>query len=182
MMPSSGNAPHMTYRRILAGAMALMAVGPATSAFAGGFADLDMLDRQVAAFTGAQAGEEGGALLPLDRRLRLQPCRNGIALSWRSIARESVVIQCGDSGGWRLFVPVRQSPAAAPAELAVRRGDAVAIAISGEGFTVSQPGEAMQSGPVGAWVAVRPASAPRAGGGTIQGQIVRPGLVAVPVP
>lgn len=160
-------------------AVALLLAVPAHAA---AFADLDMLDRQVAAFTGAAVGQPGGALLPLDRRLRLQPCVTGVALSWRSANRESVVIQCGDANGWRLFVPVRQSGPDAPAELAVRRGDAVAIAISGEGFTVSQPGEALQSGAVGAWVAVRPASAGRATADTIQGQIVRPGLVAVPVP
>lgn len=172
--------PDMRYR-ILATAL-LASLLPPDHARAGAFADLDMLDRQVAAFTGAGVGQEGGALLPLDRRLRLQPCTSGVALSWRSVARESVVIQCGDIGGWRLFVPVRQAAPAAPAEIAVRRGDAVAIAISGDGFTVSQPGEALQSGPVGAWVAVRPVSAAINGGDTIQGQIVRPGLVAVPVP
>lgn len=170
---------HLARSRKAGLAVALLLAVPAHAA---AFADLDMLDRQVAAFTGAAVGQPGGALLPLDRRLRLQPCVTGVALSWRSANRESVVIQCGDANGWRLFVPVRQSGTDAPAELAVRRGDAVAIAISGEGFTVSQPGEALQSGPVGAWVAVRPAAAGRSVADTIQGQIVRPGLVAVPVP
>ncbi|MEJ2457944.1 MAG: flagella basal body P-ring formation protein FlgA, partial [Novosphingobium sp.] len=129
----------------------------AAAVASGGFADLDAVDRQVAAFTGAAVGEVGGALTPVDRRLRLQPCRSGIALSWRTTLQQSVVVQCGDINGWRLFVPVRRpAPVAAAAPVhvpdAVNRGDAVAISVTGDGFTVSQPGEAMESGPVGAWI------------------------------
>lgn len=156
----------------------------AAAAVSGAFADLDVIDRQVAAFTGATVGEAGGALTPVDRRLRLQPCRNGLALSWRTALQESVVVQCGDANGWRLFVPVRRpAPVAAVAMPdAVNRGDAVAIAISGDGFTVSQPGEAMESGPVGAWIRVRPASAANARVEPMRARIERPGLVVLPLP
>lgn len=148
-----------------------------------GFADLDAIDRQVATFTGAPAGQAGGAMTPVDRRLRLQPCRSGLALSWRSAAQDSVLVQCGDADGWRLFVPVRMSGAASAAPLAVARGDAVAIAVTGEGFTVSQPGEALEAGPVGGWIRVRLAG----GAGvlraeTMRARIERPGLVTVPLP
>lgn len=146
------------------------------------FADLDAIDRQVAAFTGAAAGEIGGATTPLDRRLRLQACRTGTALSWRTQAHDSVVVQCGDAGGWRLFVPVRAVAAAQAGAMAVTRGDAVSIAVSGEGFTVSQPGEALESGPVGGWIKVRPVSAGNARSETMRAQVQRPGLVAVPLP
>jgi len=149
---------------------------------AGQFADLDAIDRQVAAFTGAPVGQPGGATTPVDRRLRLQPCRAGMALSWRTQAQDSVVVQCGDADGWRIFVPVR-SESGATGALAVTRGDAVAIAVSGEGFTVSQPGEAMESGPVGGWIKVRPVSAgPARPGQTMRARIERPGLVSVPLP
>lgn len=149
-----------------------------------GFADLDAIDRQVAAFTGAEIGMAGGAMTPVDRRLRLAACRSGTALSWRTPAQDSVLVQCGDAGGWRLFVPVRRAVAeAAPA--AVARGDSVSIAVSGEGFTVSQPGEALESGPVGAWIRVRPAGAPgsamAARAETMRARVVRPGLVALPL-
>ncbi|MCJ2178234.1 flagella basal body P-ring formation protein FlgA [Novosphingobium album (ex Hu et al. 2023)] len=159
----------------------------AAAAASGAFADLDVIDRQVAAFTGATIGETGGALTPVDRRLRLQPCRNGLALSWRTSLQDSVVVQCGDVNGWRLFVPVRRPAAvaaAAPVSLpdAVNRGDAVAIAISGDGFTVSQPGEAMESGPVGAWIRVRPASAGNVRTEPMRARIERPGLVVLPLP
>ena len=157
----------------------------AAAAVPGGFADLDAIDRQVAAFTGVPVGEVGGALTPVDRRLRLQPCRTGMALSWRSTLKESVVVQCGDLGGWRLFVPVRRADltaAAAPAANAVSRGDAVAIAVVGDGFTVSQPGEAMEAGPVGAWIRVRPVAAGANGAEPMRARIERPGLVTLPLP
>ena len=157
----------------------------AATAVSGAFADLDAVDRQVAAFTGAGIGEMGGAQTPVDRRLRLQPCQGGLALSWRTARQESVVVQCGDVGGWRLLVPVnRPTPVAAamPAANAVNRGDAVAIAISGDGFTVSQPGEAMEAGPVGAWIRVRPAAAGNSRSETMRARIERPGLVMLPLP
>lgn len=151
------------------------------------FADLDAIDRQVAAFTGAVAGQAGGAVTPVDRRLRLQACRTGMALSWRTPAQDSVVVQCGDAGGWRIFVPVRSVAGGAGSSgpagpVAVTRGDAVSIAVSGEGFTVSQPGEAMESGPVGGWIKVRPVSGPIARGDVMRARIERPGLVSVPLP
>ncbi|MFT4057566.1 MAG: flagella basal body P-ring formation protein FlgA [Novosphingobium sp.] len=151
------------------------------------FADLDAIDRQVVAFTGSQIGQAGGAITPVDRRLRLQPCRSGMALSWRTPAQDSVVVQCGDAGGWRIFVPVRSAAGAGQGAgqvgpIAVTRGDAVSIAVSGEGFTVSQPGEAMESGPVGGWIKVRPVSGTVARGDVMRARIERPGLVSVPLP
>lgn len=165
----------------------LFATAAASGATSGAFTDLAAIDRQVAAFTGAPVGEVGGALTPIDRRLRLQPCRNGIALSWRTTQQQSVVVQCGDVNGWRLFVPVRRpAPVAAaapvPAPNAVNRGDSVAIAVTGDGFTVSQPGEAMEGGPVGAWIRVRPAGATNSNADPMRARIERPGLVILPLP
>ncbi|HKT85726.1 MAG TPA: flagella basal body P-ring formation protein FlgA [Novosphingobium sp.] len=160
--------------------LALIAAAAATAA--GAFADLDAIDRQVTAFTGAPIGAAGGAMTPVDRRLRLQPCSSGLALSWRTAMHDSVVVQCGEGKGWRIFVPVRQAAAARQAANAVNRGDAISIAVTGEGFTVSQPGEALDSGAVGDWIRVRPASAERARAEPMRARIVRPGLVALPMP
>lgn len=145
-------------------------------AAASAFADLDAIDRQVAAFAGASA-------TPVDRRLRLRPCRSGLALSWRTPAQDSVVVQCGDPSGWRLFVPVRAATAPG-GPLAVTRGDAVSIAVAGEGFTVSQPGEALESGAVGSWIRVRPAAVPGkpSRAEAMRAKVERPGLVSVPLP
>jgi len=148
------------------------------------FADLDSIDRQVAQFTGAVVGQPGGAQAPVDKRLRLQPCFAPLALGWHGARRDTVVVQCPDAGSWKLFVPVAGGPQSAIAALpVVSRGDAVTIAVSGDGFTVSQPGEAMEAGAVGAWIKVRTVSASaRAGASdTMRAQIVRPGLVTIPL-
>lgn len=153
-----------------------------------GFADLDLLDARVARFTGAATGTPGGAVQPLDRRLRLKPCAADPLLGWLGQRRETVVVQCPDPGGWRLFVPVGGAALAAMPGLvqppAIGRGDAVTIAVAGAGFSVSQPGEAMEAGAIGAWIRVRPL---RQGQGSasaepMRAQVERPGLVRVPLP
>jgi len=154
----------------------------AAAAAAGGYADLNAIDREVAGFTGAEIGQSGGAATPVDRRLRLRPCASPLALSWRTGTRDSVVVQCQDPGSWRLFVPVSKPVQAAgmSGETVVSRGDAVSIAVSGEGFTVTQPGEAMEAGAIGAWIRVRPVTA-KPGAEPMRAQIVRPGLVSLPL-
>lgn len=145
------------------------------------FADPVQIDRDVALFTGAQIGLPGGALAPVDRRLRLNACAAPLALSWQSTRQDNVLVQCPDAGGWRLYVPVRS--AGDTAQIAVRRGDAVTISVQGEGFAVTQPGEALEQGGEGDWIRVRPAGrSPSAGGGdTMRARIIRPGLVSLPL-
>ena len=147
------------------------------------FADLAALDRQVALFTGAPIGEAGGATLPLDRRMRLRPCASPIAMAWRPGAagerRDTIIAECPDAGGWRLFVPVRAGASALTASPVINRGDAVTIAVSGDGFSLSQPGEALEAGAIGAWVRVRAAGGKAA---PMRAQVVRPGLVSLPMP
>ncbi len=136
------------------------------------FADLDAIDRTAAAFAGP-------GTVPVDRRLRLRPCASPLAVSWHTQRRDSVVVQCTDAGGWRLFVAVRGAAPGAVQPPAINRGDAVTIAVDGDGFTVSHPGEAMESGPEGAWIRVRTLAA-RAE--PMRARVVRPGLVSVPLP
>lgn len=153
-------------------------------AAASAYADPGQIDLAVARFTGAAAGESGGAVQPVDRRLRLKPCSAPLALAWRTPRRETVVVQCPDTGGWRLFVPVSvQAGAALPAPPVINRGDGVTIAVTGEGFSVSRAGEAMEAGPVGAWIRVRAlATGPGQSAEPFRARIVRPGLVAVELP
>ena len=167
------------------------ALGLALTA-AAGFADLDAIDREVAAFTGVPAGMPGGAAMPVDRRMRLRPCAAPLAVGWNGLRRDSIVVQCPEAGGWRIFVQVVGQVggagfAAAAATPAVNRGDGVTIAVQGEGFSVSQPGEALEGGAVGAWIRVRTVSSSATVGmgapkDTLRAQIVRPGLVAIPLP
>ncbi len=164
------------------------ALGLALTA-AAGFADLDSIDRQVAAFTGAPVGAPGGAMMPVDRRLRLRDCNAALAVTWNGMRRDSLQVQCPEAGGWRIFVQLASATfgaAAAPVPMAVSRGDAVTIAVSGDGFSVSQPGEALEAGAIGSWIRVRPVSSTAAisasGKDTMRAQIMRPGLVTIPLP
>lgn len=139
--------------------------------------DLALIDNSVAAFTGQPIGVPGGAAQPVDRRLRLASCGAPLALSWYGSAQTSVLVSCPDMGGWRVFVPVREARRDAPAAIAVARGEGVTIAVMGDGFSVSQPGEAMDAGAVGAWIRVRTA----AKADPVRARVVRPGLVELPV-
>ena len=154
----------------------LLAALFASPALAAAFADLAVLDREIAAFTGAPQGAPGGAALPVDRRLRLSQCSGPLALSWYGSRRDTVLVQCPDPASWRIFVPLVASAAPGNDKPAVLRGESVTIAVTGEGFSVSQAGEAMEPGAVGAWIRVRAASA---NAQPIRARIIRPGLVAV---
>lgn len=146
-------------------------------AVAAPFTDVAMIDAAVAAFTGQQIGVPGGAAQPVDRRLRLAACAAPLALSWYGSAQTSVLVRCPDAGSWRVFVPISATPAAAPAAIAVARGEGVTVTVAGEGFSVSQPGEALDAGAVGAWIRVRTA----AKADPLRARVVRPGLVELPV-
>ncbi|MEP7222790.1 MAG: flagella basal body P-ring formation protein FlgA [Novosphingobium sp.] len=142
------------------------------------FAQLPEIDRAVADFTGVGIGQPGGAAQPVDRRLRLAPCAERPLLSWYGGRRDTVQVQCPDAGGWRLFVPLLAGNAAASEAPAVLRGDAVTIAVEGEGFSVSQAGEAMEPGAVGSWIKVRSAAG---GAAPMRARVVRPGLVVAEI-
>lgn len=156
---------------------------PAFATPAAGGADLAQIDRQVAAFTGAPQGTVGGAVLPIDRRLRLAACNSPLALGWHTARKESVVVQCPDAGSWRLFVPVTPAQQASGGSdvAAVTRGEAVTVSVTGDGFAVSQPGIAMDAGPVGAWVRVRMVQGGAPKGDAMRAQVIRPGLLAIPM-
>lgn len=149
-------------------------------ALAAPLTDPAAIDTAVAAFTGQQIGVPGGAAQPVDRRLRLAGCSAPLALSWYGAAQTSVLVRCPDAGGWRVFVPVstaRATSAAEPAAIAVARGEGVTVTVAGDGFSVSQPGEALDAGAVGAWIRVRTA----AKADPLRARVVRPGLVELPV-
>jgi len=141
------------------------------------FTDLALIDNSVAAFTGQPIGVPGGAAQPVDRRLRLAACGAPLALSWYGAAQTSVLVTCPDMGGWRVFVPVREARREAPAAIAVARGEGVTVTVAGASFSVSQPGEAMDAGAVGAWIRVRTT----AKADPLRARVVRPGLVELPV-
>jgi len=150
--------------------------------------DHGALDRAVQSFTGNPLGTPGGAAAPIDRRLRLASCATDLRMSWRSVRRDTVVLECPVGTGWKLFVPVvpvnavmgatpaNPGIAAASAPFAIAKGDVVTIEVKGTGFTISQGGQAMEAGPVGSWIKIKAGSK----GEVLTGQIVRPGLVILP--
>jgi flagella basal body P-ring formation protein FlgA len=117
--------------------------------------------------------------LPVDRRLKLSQCQAPLALEWYGRARDTVLVQCPVSGGWRLFVPIEAGLAAARAEKAVARGEGVSIAVQGRGFVLSRQGEALESGAVGDWIRVRPAGTKQE---TVRVRILQPGKVGMELP
>ncbi|MDE2563875.1 MAG: flagella basal body P-ring formation protein FlgA [Sphingomonadales bacterium] len=153
--------------------MPLAVIGLAASpalATAPGFASLDAIDAQVSAFAGGMAA-------PVDRRLKLAVCVAPLVLSWPGARRDTVLVRCPDPGSWRLYVPVVGGVPVAEAEApAVQRGEAVTVTVRGDGFSVSQPGEALEPGAIGAWIRVRPGDRKDA----VRAQVVRPGLVEIP--
>lgn len=142
-------------------------------------ADLAEIDRAVASFTGVPQGQPGGAALPVDRRLRLAVCHVPLAAGWYGTRQDTVEVSCPVPGGWKLYVPLVGSGRGEAAPIAVTRGDAVSIAVIGEGFTVAQGGEALENGAVGAWIKVRTAN-PAAP--ALRARVIRPGLVGIDLP
>lgn len=165
--------------------LALFLVVPAIAQTAS--ADLAAIDREVARFTNAAQGQAGGAALPLDRRLRLASCTVPHALGWYGGRQDTVEVACPVAGGWKLYVPLvgtgRAAPgapaAASATAYAITRGDQVTISVRGEGFAVSQPGQALESGAAGAWIKVRGASQ---GAQVLRARVLRPGLVGMELP
>jgi flagella basal body P-ring formation protein FlgA len=160
-----------------------LAAALATSpALAQSYVDLSEVDRAVAQFTGAAIGAPGGAAQGADRRLRLTPCPQILTLAWYGQGRSAVEVRCPVAGGWKLYVPLSTGGGGsntAAEQAAVVRGDAVTVRVNGDGFAVSQPGEALESGPVGAWIKVR---GPTANAPVLRARVLRPGLVGMDLP
>lgn len=149
------------------------------AAEARGVTDPAAIDRAVEAFTGAAIGAPGGARLATDARLQLATCTAPLGVSWHTPARAAVQVECAGPGGWRIFVAVNAAPGAASAAKAapaVKRGDAITVLVRGRGFSVQQPGEAMENGAVGDWIDVRTSRK----GEALRARIERPGLAVIP--
>lgn len=137
------------------------------------YADPGVIDRAVTTFAGAPA-------VPVDRRLRLNPCVVPLALGWYGTRQDRVQVTCPAPDGWTLYVAVVGGAQVASAPL-VQRGDTVTITAGGDGFAVSQPGEALENGAAGAWIKVRQIGA-AGNAAMLRAQVLRPGLVGISLP
>lgn len=164
----------MRFPVTLAAVLALAVMPAAAGAQLGGTADLKVIDREIAAFTGVAIGSPGGARAPVDRRMRLARCGAPLHLSPYGIRQDSVAVQC--PGGWRIFVPLVRSIKASPAAELIGRGDQVSIVLDGRGFSVTQTGEAMEAGGEGDWIRIKPPGA----SDPVRAKVVSPGRVTIP--
>ncbi|GAB5348424.1 flagella basal body P-ring formation protein FlgA [Alteriqipengyuania sp. 357] len=163
-------------------ALGLGALAAPANANAGAPMDPAEIDRAVMQFTGAPIGHPGGARLPVDRRMRLNPCGVPLQLEWYGKHRDSVQVLCPDAG-WRIYVAVAQAPQPAEqaepgtGEIVVSRGETVSIIVAGGGFSLSRQAVALEEGAIGSWIKVRPTQDRKAD--PVSAQVVRPGQVAV---
>ena len=138
------------------------------------------LDRLVERFTGAAQGQPGGAREPVDPRLRLRACGADPQAAWHGAPGRTMVLACPEPGGWRVYVnlvPVGAPAAGTAHKPAVKRGDSLTVSVTGRGFAIRRPAEALESGALGDWIAVRTAT----GSEPVRARIVQPGLAEIPL-
>ncbi len=152
------------------------------------FENLDRIDSLVAMTVGANMGEPGGPIAPVDRRLRLAACPTTPSVDGPVFG--AAIVKC-DALGWRIRVPLaaggaaaasgpvaRYAPAARPVarEAVVKRGDPVQLMAGNENFSVSRMMVADEDGAVGQTIRVREDKK----GAPILAQVVEMGIVRVP--
>ena len=156
----------------------------AAHAQAQNFENLDRLDGFVAASLGANRGEPGGPVAPLDRRLRLAACPQTPVIDaprWGA-----ATVSC-PSIGWRIRVPLVADQSGNKSSnfngvtegtraLVVKKGDPVQLMAGGGSFTISRMMIADEDGAVGALIRVR--QEPRAT--PVMARVERIGVVRIP--
>lgn len=180
------------FQPILLVAVAIATVQPALAQQK--FENLDRIDSLVAMTVGANLGEPGGPVAPVDRRLKLAACPSTPSIDGPVFG--AAIVKC-DAQGWRIRVPLvagasaaasgpvpraaaasRFTPAAraVPTEHVVKRGDPVQLMAGNAAFSVSRAMIADEDGAVGETIRVREdkKSAP------IFAQVVEMGLVRIP--
>lgn len=134
----------------------LLACSIASPALAQTTQDLAALERRLVIALGADIGQPGGPIAPLDRRMKLATCPSPVTIDPPALG--AAVLRCAEIG-WRVRVPlVRSVHAPASIESArpvIRRGDPVELAASRRGFTVSTQVIAEQDGAPGQRIRVR---------------------------
>jgi flagella basal body P-ring formation protein FlgA len=161
--------------------LSLIVAAAAPASAADGIIDHASLDQAIAAFTGSQIGTVGGARAPIDRRLRLAAC-DDVVINWRTPRQDTLVLTCRQGPSWKLFVPVvvdggTSARAADPGAQGIARGDVVTVQVKGDGYSVSQSGQATEDGAVGSWIKIKMPGKDD----MLSAQVVRPGLVVLPI-
>jgi flagellar basal body P-ring formation protein FlgA len=161
--------------------ISLLAASAAPAFGADGIIDHASIDQAIESFTGSAIGMIGGARAPIDRRLRLAACGD-VVINWRTPRQDTLVLTCRQGPSWKLFVPVvvdgsAAAKAADPGAQGIARGDIVTVQAKGDGYSVSQSGEAAEDGAVGSWIKIKLPGK----NDMLSAQVVRPGLVVLPI-
>lgn len=158
--------PHLLMAPLLMLAAMLLS-SFATPANAQNFENLDRLDSLVAASVGANRGEPGGPVAPIDRRLRLASCPQLPVVE--PVKMNAATVSCA-SLGWRIRVPLAiggqvaaprrtadySAPLFAPSHaIVVKKGDPVQLIAGNDSFTISRMMIADEDGAIGAMIRVR---------------------------
>jgi flagella basal body P-ring formation protein FlgA len=134
--------------------------------------DLDTLDARIAVYLGGTPADAGQRAQPVDRRLRMVACPEGV--SFDPPAMGSIAAYCA-SKGWRLRVALNASTAGQLAEIVIRRGDAVELAYLGSGFDITTGATALDDGRVGGVVRVKTST----GTAPVTARVRGPGAAAI---
>ncbi len=138
-----------------------------TPVFAQAIEDLGQLDGRVQVMTGAAPGQPGGAIAPIDRRLRLIACPQPASIEWSG--SDSLAIRC-PAVGWRLRVGIASlSGRQAGAEMNIHRGDTVEVSVEGDAFDVTTTAIALDDGARGQSVRVKLAGSGTQSSATVTG-------------
>jgi flagella basal body P-ring formation protein FlgA len=146
----------------------LIAMGISASAHAQQFENLDRLDSIVAMSVGANIGEPGGAVAPVDRRLKLAACPQVPQMSGMMFG--AAMVECKPLG-WRIRVPLHPGgqqqpmasvqptaygrPAPVQKQTVVKKGDPVQLIAGGSAFMVTRMMIADEDGAPGDMIRVR---------------------------
>ena len=150
----------------IAAASQLAALAIAAPAHAQAFQNLDRLDSLVVTTVGANIGEPGGPIAPVDRRLRLAACPQVPSIEGPVFG--AAIVRC-DKLGWRIRVPLAlekpvaaasaygraQAPVPQPRMILVKKGDPVQLVAGNAAFSVSKAMIADEDGAVGDMIRVR---------------------------
>jgi len=143
----------MPHRHFALPIFSLLLMGATSS-----FEDTTLLDRQVASHLNAGIGEAGGALAPIDDRLKLKRCPASVELS--GTKRNASLLSCPGLG-WRIFVPVsrngrqdsgRDDRAGA---ILIQRNQPVTLIVRRSNFSIRYGVIAQKSGRMGEYIPVR---------------------------
>lgn len=149
-------------------------------AFAQGFENLDRIDSLVATTVGADIGQPGGAIAPVDRRLRLVACPQIPAVEGPIFG--AAIVRC-DKIGWRIRVPLSGGGSGVPANgrpqqrvILIKKGDPVQLVAGDATFSVSRAMVADEDGAVGDMIRVREDR----NGAPVTGRVEPSGIVRIP--